>query len=61
MSSGEVSKLLGEPDKNIEGNKWQYDALRPGWRLITFEGGGLLVSFDKSGNISAIENNYWID
>ena len=61
MSSEAVSKLLGQPDRKIDASKWQYDALRPGWRFFGFEGGGLLVSFDDSGNIEDIENNYWID
>ena len=49
------------PDLELEDGAWQYDTRRPGWRLIDFSGGGLLVTFTDSDDVKGIVNNTWID
>ena len=59
MSKEEVLSLLGKPDKN-KNNTWQYNAIKPGYRLIDFSGGGIEIKFSNN-KIIEITNNTWVD
>ena len=46
MTPTDVKSRLGEPDAYVNGG-WQYEARQPGWQLIDWEDGGLLISFSE--------------
>ena len=56
-----VRQLLGSPDSIDGKGSWQYETKRPGWRLIDFSGGGLLIEFDNERIVRSATNNTWID
>jgi|SaaInlStandDraft_1057018.scaffolds.fasta_scaffold291578_1 hypothetical protein len=59
MSQKEVLKKLGKPD-STNNNSWQYETIRPGYRLIDFSGGGLQITFSQN-KILEIKDNTWVD
>lgn len=61
MAETNVRALLGKPDMIDTNANWQYEARRPGWRLIDFSGGGLLVHFGTNRTVQKVEINTWID
>jgi len=56
-----VEVLLGKPDWITGEGGWQYESRRPGWRVIDFNGGGLLIGFDAAHRIAEISKNTWED
>jgi len=61
MSEEEVLSLLGKADYVSKEGDWQYETEFPGWRLIDWTGGGLLVHFDENRSVTRAENNTWVD
>lgn len=61
MSELEVANLLGNPDSVTKDKNWQYDTDIPGWRLIDWTGGGLIIHFDEGRQVKRAEINSWID
>ena len=61
MDQAAVRELLGPPDSVGADGGWQYDTRRPGWRLIDFSGGGILVRFTTDGKVSEAVDNRWVD
>lgn len=60
MTPTDVRALLGEPD-SFAGGGWQYEARRPGWHLIDWQGGGLLIAFSDQNMVVSAERNHWVD
>jgi hypothetical protein len=61
MSQAAVMDILGKPDIVTEKRAWQYEAKRPGFYIIDFSGGGLLVEFDERDCVSRVSKNFWVD
>jgi len=61
MTEVRVKQLLGKPDMTDTNQNWQYEARRPGWRLIDFSDGGILVHFDINRVVKDVQINTWID
>jgi hypothetical protein len=61
MSQTAVSDVLGKPDAITDKRAWQYEAKRPGFHLIDFSGGGLLVEFDDKDFVVRVFKNTWVD
>lgn len=61
MTADEVGRLLGPPDSRTAKNEWQYETKRPGWRVIDFSGGGLLIEFDARHRVTKVSKNFWLD
>ena len=61
MTEVRVGQLLGKPDMTDTNQNWQYESRRPGFRLIDFSGGGLLLHFDTNGMVKNVRINTWID
>jgi len=59
MSAIDVTTRLGEPDSFADGG-WQYEARRPGWHFIDWQGGGLVIRFTENKVVIA-ERNHWTD
>ncbi len=61
MKKEEVIALLGQPDETTLEGHFEYDADRPGWQIIDFSGGGLLLKFTPQGYLESSINTTWID
>lgn len=61
MQERSVSEVLGKPDMIDTNGNWQYETRRPGWRLIDFSGGGLLIEFDSERHVNKASINTWVD
>jgi hypothetical protein len=61
MTDRAVALVLGQPDQIDKSGDWQYETIRPGWRLIDFSGGGILVQFDEKRTVRGAQVNTWID
>ena len=61
ISKDNVFGLLGRPDHIDNEGNWQYESIQPGWRLIDFSGGGVLVEYDNDGKVSRSSVSIWID
>ena len=61
ISEDSVRQLLGAPDSVDGKGSWQYETRRPGWRLIDFSGGGLLIEYDNKRMVRNATNNTWTD
>jgi len=57
----EVIAILGAPDKSTPEGHVEYDAERPGFHLIDFSGGGLLIKFTPDGYLESSTNTTWVD
>lgn len=56
-----VMLVLGKPDHVTEKSAWQFETRRPGFYLIDFSGGGLLVEFDAQDRVVKVSKNLWVD
>ena len=61
ITKAAVIESLGKPDRIDTNNNWQYEAQRPGFRLIDFSGGGVQVHFGTNDVVQSVQNNTWID
>jgi hypothetical protein len=61
MAKVTVRELLGKPDMTDTNGNWQYEAQRPGFRLIDFSGGGIQVLFDTNDLVQGTRDNTWVD
>jgi len=60
MTQSDVRARLGEPD-SLEDGRWQYEARRPGWSFLDFQGGGLLITFSTQETVVSAQKNHWVD
>ena len=61
MKKEELVALLGKPDKILPEGQMLYEATRPGFHLIDFSGGGLLIELTPEGLLESSSNTTWVD